>query len=109
MVRVAVVVADGVESGGVRLALDAHVIERIQLVTISRTVDDGVPGPLGVGRPHLAGRADQDAADLIRITLRRMRSKGVVGRARDLHLDLTLISCSLRSLAVEAGGQVAIS
>src|SRR5438309_359527 len=74
MVRVAVVVAHDVEAGGVRLALDADVIARIDLVPVSCAVDDDVARALDLGDLAVAPGSDHDAADLVRVALGSVRT-----------------------------------
>src|SRR6266568_8691423 len=85
VVGMAVVVADDVLAVGVSLALDADVVARIDLVPVSRTLDDDVARPLGFGRGARAARADQDSADLARVALSAMRLDRLHRGARDLH------------------------
>src|SRR5256885_3525824 len=88
VVGMAVVVADDVLAACVGLALDAYVVARIYLVPVACTVDDDVARPPGIGRSMQAARADQDAADLVRVALGAMRLDRLHRRARDLHFPL---------------------
>src|SRR5438552_6318649 len=86
MVRVAVVVAHDVEAGGVRLALDADVIARIDLVPVSCAVDDDVARALDLGDLAVVPGSDHDAADLVRVALGSVRTNRLDGCPPDLHV-----------------------
>src|SRR5437588_427026 len=86
MVGMAVVVADDVEAGGVCLALDSDLISRVDLIAIASTLDDDVSRALHLGHSAVAGRADHDAADLMRIALGSMRPNGLHRVAGYFHL-----------------------
>src|SRR6266851_3648771 len=86
VVGMAVVVPDDVQPVGVGLALDADVVTRVDLIAITRPLDDDVARP-----PHLAHAAfsswpEHDAADLVWVALRAVRLDVIDGAACDLHL-----------------------
>ena len=85
MVGVAVVVADDVEPGVVCLALDADVIEGIDLVTVARSLDDDVPRAANLGDGVFARRSDHDPADFVGIALGAMRLDGFERRTPNFH------------------------
>src|SRR5438132_11053905 len=86
MVGIDEVVADDVEAGGVCLALDSDLISRVDLIAIASTLDDDVSRALHLGHSAVAGRADHDAADLMRIALGPIQPNGLHRGAGYFHL-----------------------
>ncbi len=82
----AVVVADDVEPVRVRLPLDADVVPRVDLIAITRPVDDDVARAPHLGHAAFSPRPDHDSADLVRVALRAVGPDVVEGGGRDLHL-----------------------
>src|SRR5205823_4738621 len=67
VVGVAVVVADDLIPVVVALALDAYVVERVDLVAVAGPVGHGVAGSPGLGYAGAPARPHQHPADLVRV------------------------------------------
>src|SRR6266498_2126335 len=89
MVGMAVVVADDVHPRGVRLALDADVVARIDLVAVTCPLDDDVARPPGLGDFAVATRPDHYAANLVRVALSRVRANRFHRITRNFHAEKT--------------------
>src|SRR5712692_4589301 len=87
VVGMAVVVAEDVEALGVRLALDADVVARIDLVAVARALDDDVPRPAHLRDDVLGLRSEHDPADLVGIALGAVPLDRLHGAPADLHLS----------------------
>src|SRR5579859_4544603 len=74
VVRVAVVVAHDVETARVSLALDPDVVARVDLVAVAGALDHYVARAPHLGDGAVAARAEQDAADLVRVALGAVRA-----------------------------------
>src|SRR5256714_11722724 len=86
VVRMAVVVADDLHSLVISLTLNPDVVPRINLIAIARAVDNDVARTPDLGHRAIAGQADHDAADLVRIAFGAVSANRVHRLPGDLHL-----------------------
>src|SRR2546423_7986555 len=86
VVRMAVVVADDLHSLVISLTLNPDVVPRIDLIAIARAVDNDVARTLDLGHRAIAGQADHDAADLMRVAFGAVSANRVHRPPGDLHL-----------------------
>src|SRR5437762_14158723 len=86
----AVVVADDLHSLVISLTLNPDVVPRIDLIAIARAADNDVARTLDLGHCAIAGQADHDAADLVRVAFGAMSANRVHRLPGDLHLPASL-------------------
>src|SRR6266566_2107069 len=85
MFWMAVVVADDVQARGVCFTLDPDVVARVDLVAVSRALDDDVARASHLCDSAVAGRTDHDPADLAWVPLGPMGPDRVKRGGRDFH------------------------